>query len=64
MKDGYLQANTTAQRKDLHDYKQKRRELRERYFKNRAKGRGLSHIFCNIWQYAALSLVPSIPVSD
>ena len=61
MKDGYLQAKTTAQRKDLHDYKQKRRELRERYFKNRAK---VSHIFCNIWQYAALSLVPSIPVSD
>lgn len=51
MKDGYLQAKTTAQRKDFHDYKQKRRELRERYFKNRAKGRGLSHIFCNIWQY-------------
>ena len=37
MKDGLLHAKTMGQKRDLHAYKKRKRELRATYFKNRAK---------------------------
>ena len=42
MKDGLLHAKTMGQKRDLHAYKKKKRELRATYFKNRAKCGGPS----------------------